>query len=109
MTPKHSIVEVFTEENATGVAYKNKALKRAIINHLDQSGNATISDLSNELNISAPKTTSLINDLIHDGLIQDYGKIDSTGGRRASMYGLVAESCFFIGVDVKRYYINIGL
>ena len=25
------------------------------------------------------------------------------------MYGLVAESCFFIGVDVKRYYVNIGL
>jgi predicted NBD/HSP70 family sugar kinase len=25
------------------------------------------------------------------------------------MYGLVAESCFFIGVDVKHYYINIGL
>ncbi|WP_052273211.1 ROK family transcriptional regulator [Flavihumibacter solisilvae] len=109
MTPKHSIVEVFTEENATGVAYKNKALKRALINHLDQSGNATISDLSNELNISAPKTTSLVNELIQDGLIRDYGKIDSTGGRRASMYGLVAESCFFIGVDVKRYYINIGL
>jgi transcriptional regulator of PTS gene len=47
--------------------------------------------------------------LIQDGLIKDYGKVDSTGGRKASVYGLVAESCFFIGVDIKRYYINIGL
>lgn len=109
MPEQHYIFEVFGEENATGVAYKNKSLKRAIINYLDQMGNATINDLVQELNISYPKTTSLINELIQDGLIEDYGKIDSTGGRRASMYGLVAESCYFIGVDIKHYYINIGL
>lgn len=105
----HSIFEVFSEENATGVAYKNKALKRGIINHLDQTGNSTITELAQALNISVPKTTSLMNELIQDGLIRDHGKIDSTGGRRASMYGLVAESCYFIGVDVKHDYINIGL
>lgn len=106
---KHSIFEVFSEENATGVAYKNKALKRGIISHLDVSGNTTITELALALNISVPKTTSLVNELILDGLIRDHGKIDSTGGRRASMYGLVAESCYFIGVDVKHDYINIGL
>ncbi len=25
------------------------------------------------------------------------------------MYGLVPEACFFLGVDVKKYYVNIGL
>jgi predicted NBD/HSP70 family sugar kinase len=25
------------------------------------------------------------------------------------MYGLVADACFFLGVDVKKYYVNIGL
>src|SRR5688572_2697521 len=105
----HSIFEVFSEENATGVAYKNKSLKRGLINHLDESGNSTITELAQALNISVPKTTSLVNELIQDGLIRDHGKIDSTGGRRASMYGLVAESCYFIGVDVKHDHINIGL
>lgn len=106
---QHQLIEVFLDDTATGVAYKNKALKRAIINHVDEVGSATITDLTAQLNISTPKTTSLVNELIADGLIRDYGKIDSTGGRRASMYGLVAESAFFLGVDVKRYYINIGL
>lgn len=109
MAEKHTILEVFSEEHSTGVIFKNKALKRAIINFLDINGNATIGELTAELNTSAPKTTSLVNELIQDGLIMDYGKIDSTGGRRASMYGLVAESCFFLGVDIKRYDINIGL
>jgi len=109
MPKQHSIFEIFSEENITGVAFKNKSLKRAIINSLDDLGNATIAELVQKLNISTPKATSLINELNQDGLIKDEGKIDSTGGRPASRFGLVADSCFFIGVDVNRYYINIGM
>ena len=105
----HRIVELFNDANVSGVAYKNKSLKRSILNHLDQHGEFTITELSRELNTSVPKITSLVNELIEDRLIRDNGKFDSTGGRRASIYGLVADACYFIGVDVKRYYINIGL
>ena len=107
--PKHRIFELFSNENASGVAYKNKFLKRSILSHLDLHGDFTITELSRELNTSVPKITSLVNELIEDRLIRDNGKFDSTGGRRASIYGLVADACFFIGVDVKKYYINIGL
>lgn len=109
MTGQQSIFELFSDETTSGVAFKNKALKRTIINHLDVIGNTTITDLAQALNISVPKITSLINELINDGLVKDYGKVESKGGRRASMYGLVAESGFFIGVDVKNYYVNLGL
>lgn len=100
---------VFKEESSSGVALKNKTLKKLIFNFLDKTDSSSITELSKELNISVPKTTSLVNELIEDGLISDYGKIDSTGGRKASMYGLVADACFFLGVDVKKYYVNIGL
>ncbi len=109
MANEHNLFEVFSDENTSGVLYKNKSLKRGIINHLDQNGQATITELGRELNTSVPKITSLINELIEDGLIKDNGKFDSTGGRRASIYGLVSDACFFIGVDVKKYYVNIGL
>ncbi len=103
------LLDFFLDENASGVAYKNKSLKKAIITYLDGVANATVADLSKELNISTPKIINLINELIEDELIKDYGKVDSTGGRRASMYGLVAEAGFFIGVDIKRFSVNIGL
>ncbi|XVJ67466.1 MAG: ROK family transcriptional regulator [Lacibacter sp.] len=110
MSSTHSLMEVFGEDvTGSGVALKNKSLKKDIINQLDEDGDLTIADLSRELNISTPKITSLVNELIDEGLLQDLGKIDSTGGRRASIYGLVNDACYFIGVDVKRYYINIGL
>jgi predicted NBD/HSP70 family sugar kinase len=76
---------------------------------LDKTDRSSITELSKELNISVPKTTSLVNELMAENLISDYGKIDSTGGRKASMYGLVPDACFFLGVDVKKYYVNIGL
>lgn len=107
--PKHRIIELFNDKNVSGVAYKNKSLKRKILTHLDRHGDFTITELSRELNTSVPKITSLVNELIEDRLIRDNGKFDSTGGRRASIYGLVADACYFIGVDVKRYYINVGL
>jgi glucokinase-like ROK family protein len=103
------LLEVFSDENANGVAYKNRALKRSIINHLDVVSNATVADFAKALNISTPKIINLVNELMQDGVIRDDGKVDSTGGRRASIYGLVAEAAFFLGVDVKSYGINIGL
>ncbi|MEO7309116.1 MAG: ROK family transcriptional regulator [Chitinophagaceae bacterium] len=102
--------EVFSNDNPPGgVAYKNKELKKAIIIQIDKAGDTTINDLAKELAISTPKITSLVNELIEEGLLQEEGKTDSTGGRKASIYGLVSNACYFIGVDVKRFGINIGL
>lgn len=110
MKQKPSLLQFFLEDSASGsVATKNKELKKTILKLLDETGDITIPDLTKELNISTPKVTSLLNELIKEGLIVDLGKVDSTGGRRANSYGLLHSACYFIGVDVKRYYINIGL
>ncbi|ACU05193.1 ROK family transcriptional regulator [Pedobacter heparinus] len=101
--------EELNSENVTGVAYKNVSLKKYVISYFANIGNATIADLCKELNLSAPKITNLLSDLIADGLIKDYGKVESTGGRKPNLYGLVPDSAFFIGVDIKQNHINIGL
>ncbi len=96
-------------DNISGVAYKNLELKKSLIGFFTNVGTATINDLAKEFNLSVPKVTMLLNELATDGLVQEYGKIDSKGGRRPNLYGLTSESGFFIGVEVKKYYINIGL
>jgi predicted NBD/HSP70 family sugar kinase len=109
MTEPIQPYSVFSTESVGGVAYKNRALKRAIIQLLDGRDTSTVMELSRELNISVPKAASLVSEMVQDGLLCDYGKIDSTGGRKASVYGLVPDACFFIGVDVRKFYVNIGL
>ncbi|QHL87595.1 ROK family protein [Nibribacter ruber] len=93
----------------TGVAYRNVNQKKKIISYFAITGNATIAELGKELNLSIPKITSLLNDLMQDGLVKDYGKVDSTGGRRPNLYGLAPDSGFFVGIDVKKFHINIGI
>ncbi|GLU52649.1 transcriptional regulator [Dyadobacter frigoris] len=93
----------------TGVGGKKGDPKKIILGYFANHGNTTIPDLSKELEVSVPKVTSLVNELIQQGLIRDFGKIESTGGRKPNLYGIVADSAFFIGVDVKQSHINIGL
>ena len=100
---------MFNNDNSSGVALKNKILKGLIFKFLDQTESASINEISKEINISVPKTTSLITELIEEGLISDYGKFESTGGRKANLYGLIGDAGFILGVDVKKYYINIGI
>jgi len=106
---QNALSALFSDEGQSVVVYKNKSLKKAIISHLDAVESSTINDLARELNISVPKTASLVNEMIEEKIIQDNGKINSKGGRKASIYALVSDACFFIGVDVKRFHVNIGL
>ncbi|WP_432713570.1 ROK family transcriptional regulator [Pedobacter sp.] len=101
--------EELNDGNISGVAYKNIRLKKNIISHLCSFGNCTIADLCKELNISTPKVTSLVTELVNDGIVEELGKLDSTGGRKPFIYGMISNSAFFLGVDVKHTYINIGL
>jgi predicted NBD/HSP70 family sugar kinase len=109
MNDRNTIFEDFNSETVTGVAYKNLQLKKQILVYIANMGNTTITDLSKEFNVSTPKINDLVLELIRDGLIRDYGKTVSGVGRRPNMYGLEPDSFFFIGIEVKQAYINIGL
>lgn len=98
-----------SEENVSGVAYKNINLKRRIVAFFSKIGNCTIADLCLELGLSTPKINNVLNDLISDGLVKDYGKLESRGGRKPNIYGLVKESGYFLGVDVKNSHLNLGI
>lgn len=103
------LITLFSDEEQGGVAFKNKNRKRKIINILDQEGECTIPEIAQKINISVPTATSLLTELLKEGLIQDYGKIDASVGRRANLYGLSSNACYFIGVDVRDHYLNMGL
>ncbi|SDH78926.1 ROK family protein (putative glucokinase) [Bacteroides ovatus] len=88
---------------------KNALLKKKIITHYIYNGSSTITDLSKELDLSVPTVTKFISEMCEDGYINDYGKLETSGGRHPSLYGLNPESGYFIGVDIKKFAINIGL
>lgn len=88
---------------------KNALMKKRIITHYINHGNSTITDLANELELSIPTVTKFITEMTEEGFINDYGKLETSGGRHPSLYGLNPESGYFIGVEIKRDTVNIAL
>ncbi len=109
MSPYDVFLRELTADQASGVAFKNIYQKKALLAHFAHAGNATLAELARSLGLSIPKVTALVGELIEEGLAQDCGKEESSGGRRPQLYGLAPDSGFFLGVDVKQDHLNLGL
>lgn len=97
----------FIQEINSGT--KNAYLKKDIIRYYINNGENTLADLGKEMNLSIPTVTKLVGELMEEGFVVDFGKQETTGGRRPNVYGLNDNSGYFAGVDIKRFSINIGL
>lgn len=97
------------DQDLSGVAFKNISVKKAIVAYLSKNGSSTIADLCAELGLSTPKVNDVLLDLLTEGVLQDFGKIESKGGRRPNIYGLAPNFGYFLGIDVKRASTNIGI
>ena len=85
---------------------KNAVLKQKILGLCINDGDFSLADLSKELGTSIPTTTKLVEELLTDGLLEDRGKQGTNGGRRPSIFGLNPAAGYFVGVDIRRKYIN---
>ncbi len=84
-------------------------LKKNIIKRLTLIGVATIAELCKETDFSIPTVTKIIAELIEEGIVFEDGKVLTAGGRRPSQYGINPNACFYLGVEVKRDSVNIGI
>lgn len=88
---------------------KNAIIKREIIRHYITSGDFSITNLSKEMALSVPTITKLIGELMDEGFVEDFGKQGTNGGRRPSIYGLRPDAGYFVGVDLKKDTVEVGV
>ena len=88
---------------------KNALLKINILQYYINNGENSLADLAKEMNLSIPTVSKLVNELIDEGYVIDFGKQETNGGRRPSIYGLNPDSGYFVGADLKRFRINLAL
>lgn len=88
---------------------KNALTKKRIITYYMYNRSSTIPDLSKELDLSVPTVTKFIMEMCDEGYIMNYGKQETSEGRPPTLYGLIPDSGYFIGVDIKKFSLNIGL
>lgn len=92
-----------------GEGNRDSNIKKNIITYFIDNGNSTITELSKELNLSIPTTTKFVNEMCSKGYLNEFGKLETNEGRRPNLYGINPDSGFFVGVDIKKFSIDLGL
>lgn len=88
---------------------KNSFLKREMIRFCINNSHSSIAEMSKHFQISIPTITKLVGELIDEGVLEDKGKIGTSGGRRPNIYGLNPGAGFFLGIDVARQHFHIAV
>ncbi len=88
---------------------KNTLNKKMVINTFIDQGDLPIANIAKEMDMSVPTITKLLGELQEEGYVVDSGKQETNGGRRPNIYGLNPEACCFVGVDIRRFRVNIAL
>lgn len=88
---------------------RSARLKRKFIAQLITHGATTVTDMSRVLGLSIPTTSKMISEFILAGVIRNCGRLETSGGRYPTLYGLVPEAAYFVGVDVKHDHFNLGV
>lgn len=96
-------------EDISLTALKLIKLKKSVIKRLALTGVATIAELCKETDFSIPTVTKIISELIEEGIVFEEGKVGTAGGRRPIQYGINPDAGYFLGVEVKRNSVSIGM
>lgn len=66
-------------------------------------------EISYELKMSLPTVTQNTKELMERGLIAEVGEFQSTGGRRAKAFSVVADSKLAVGLDITKNHVGLLL
>jgi glucokinase-like ROK family protein len=91
------------------VEQKNNFQKRKIIKHLFLYGAMTNTDLGHFVELSTPKIISLLNELKIEGLVEELGPGNSSGGRRPNLYGNCEDAFYIIGISINIYKTSVSV
>lgn len=83
--------------------------KRRIFRTLIRSGMITKQELAAETQLSIPKITQVLSELVGSGLVQECGIQESRGGRRPAAFCAVADARLAAGIDISRNHLNFSV
>ncbi|MGV8095914.1 MAG: ROK family protein [Mangrovibacterium sp.] len=94
----------FFSKNIKEINNENRqyAQKRKIVSVLIKSGEPlTIPDLCITIKTSIPKGTKLVNELMEEGIVVEFGKKETENGRKPVLYKINVDFAFAVGVIVQ--------
>lgn len=96
-------------EDLNGLEQKKYIQVLKIIKYLYVHGPNTNANICKHLNISAPKSFSLLNELIDNNVIEKKGRGESIGGRKPDLYRIKDQSLYVLSIDMGLYKTRISI
>lgn len=86
---------------------KAATVKQKILKFIFQMKKTSKMEIATELSLSMPTVLSTIKELINEGLVEETGSFESTGGRRAKKIIIVEEKYYSVGIDITANHISM--
>lgn len=83
--------------------------KKTILSLCSSHQGFSMADFARIIGASIPKVTRIVNEMVAQGYLVDLGKTGSSGGRRASIFGLNPNVGYFVGVHVEQERITLAV
>lgn len=96
------------EKKITNMEVKRKN-RNGVFRYICKSGTVSNPDISYHLKISLPTATQITKELIAEGLVEERGEMQSTGGRRAKALSAVTDAGLAVGLDITKNHIALVL
>lgn len=81
--------------------------RSAILSLIRESGDISRSEIAERTGLTKPTVTNLVGELLEEGLVVEWGRGESTGGRKPVYLRLNPESRCILGVDVGIHELRI--
>jgi N-acetylglucosamine repressor len=91
------------------VELNKNQLQKKLIKILYLRSPRTIPEISKKLNKTIPTVTALIDDLQKEGIVQEDGVGDSSGGRKPILYGLNPDAGYIMAINIKSNYFHLAI
>ena len=85
------------------------AEKKSILALCEKGDTFSLADLARGLGTSIPKITRVVSEMERAGILSDWGKQESSAGRRPSLYGLNPSAGYFVGVEVGQNALTLAV
>ncbi len=96
------------KKKITNMEVKKKN-RNEVFRYICKQGTVSNPDISYNMKISLPTATQITKELIAEGLLEEKGELQSTGGRRAKALSAVVNARLAVGLDITKNHIALVL
>ena len=96
------------KKKITNMEVKKKN-RNEVFRYICKHGTVSNPDISYNMQISLPTATQITKELLAEGLLEEKGELQSTGGRRAKAFSAVVNARLAVGLDITKNHIALVL